>query len=166
MGQYIYIYGCRTIGPEQNFPPTLKRAVKNKNFVNSGRHSISQEPNMRQKGKNRFSITIEISNLDPVSYINDFSAGFGWISASLQKLHSVKSVQTRSHFWSVFSPKTGKYGPKITPYLDTFHAAQPWQSRLFQFVFHLKRIPIDRQYCQYLKYGFAFSVFHLFFQLN
>ena len=77
MGQYIYIYGCRTIGPEQNFPPTLKRAVKNKNFVNSGRHTISQEPNMRQKGKNRFSITIEISNLDPVSYINDFSAGFG-----------------------------------------------------------------------------------------
>ena len=23
---------------------------------------------------------------------------------------------------SVFSPNTGKYGPKITPYLDTFHA--------------------------------------------
>ena len=23
---------------------------------------------------------------------------------------------------SVFSPNTGKYGPEITPYLDTFHA--------------------------------------------
>ena len=22
---------------------------------------------------------------------------------------------------SVFSPSTGKYGPEITPYLDTFH---------------------------------------------
>ena len=26
------------------------------------------------------------------------------------------------HF-HVFSPNTGKYGPKKTPYLDTFHAA-------------------------------------------
>ena len=25
-------------------------------------------------------------------------------------------------YLSVFSPNTGKYGPKITPYLDTFHA--------------------------------------------
>ena len=24
--------------------------------------------------------------------------------------------------FSVFSPNTGKYGPEITPYLDTFHA--------------------------------------------
>ena len=32
------------------------------------------------------------------------------------------SVQIRSHFWSIFSPNTGKYGPKITPHLDTFHA--------------------------------------------
>ena len=44
--------------------------------------------------------------------------------------HCVKSVQIRSYFWSVFSyipisvfnPNTGKYGPEITPYLDTFHA--------------------------------------------
>ena len=50
--------------------------------------------------------------------------------------HCVKSVQIRSFFWSVFffirtelrrfipvfSPNTGKYGPEITPYLDTFHA--------------------------------------------
>ena len=48
--------------------------------------------------------------------------------------HYVKSVQTRSFFWSVlsciwieygdlrsvFSPKTGKYGSEKTPYLDTF----------------------------------------------
>ena len=66
--------------------------------------------------------------------------------------HCVKSVQIRSFFWSVFSriqteyreirsislysvrmrenteylsvftPNAGKYGPKKTPYLDTFHA--------------------------------------------
>ena len=38
------------------------------------------------------------------------------------KTHCVKSVQIRSYFWSVFNPNTGKYGPEITPYLDTFHA--------------------------------------------
>ena len=48
--------------------------------------------------------------------------------------HRMKSAQTRSYFWSVFScirteygdsvfsPNTGKYGPEITPHLDTFHA--------------------------------------------
>ena len=46
--------------------------------------------------------------------------------------YGVKSVQIRSYFWSEtflysdwirrFSPNTGKYGPEITPYLDTFHA--------------------------------------------
>ena len=25
-------------------------------------------------------------------------------------------------YFSVFSPNTGKYGPEINPYLDTFHA--------------------------------------------
>ena len=52
------------------------------------------------------------------------------------KRHCVKSVQIRIYFWpvfsciwtntendlSVFSPNTGKYGPEITSYLDTFHA--------------------------------------------
>ena len=33
----------------------------------------------------------------------------------------LKSVEMRNYF-SVFSPNTGKYGPEITPYLDTFHA--------------------------------------------
>ena len=51
-------------------------------------------------------------------------------------VHCVKSVQIRSYFWSVFScirieygpylsvfsPNTGKYGPEITPHLDTFPA--------------------------------------------
>ena len=46
--------------------------------------------------------------------------------------HYVKSVQMRSYlrsvfisgpiYLSVFSPNAGKYGPKITPYLDVFHA--------------------------------------------
>ena len=44
--------------------------------------------------------------------------------------HCVKSVQIRSCFWSGFSrirteygentTNAGKYGPEITPYLDTF----------------------------------------------
>ena len=37
----------------------------------------------------------------------------------------VKSAQIRSYFWSVFSPNSGKCGPEITPYLDTFHAVNP-----------------------------------------
>ena len=53
----------------------------------------------------------------------------------LRNSHCVKSVQIRSNFWSVFfrirrdmkylsvfSPNAGKYGPEITPYLDTFQA--------------------------------------------
>ena len=39
--------------------------------------------------------------------------------------HCVKSVQIWSHFWSAFPCNTDqKYGPEITPYLDTFQAAK------------------------------------------
>ena len=45
--------------------------------------------------------------------------------------HCVKSVQILSYFGSVFScirsvfsPNTGKYGPEIAPYLDTFHVVE------------------------------------------
>ena len=56
---------------------------------------------------------------------------------TLWNIHWVKSVQIRSYFRSVFSfirteygdllisvfsPNTGRYGPEITPYLDSFHA--------------------------------------------
>ena len=44
--------------------------------------------------------------------------------------HCVKSVQIRSFFWSVFSrirTDTGKYGPKKTPYLDTFYPVTTFQ---------------------------------------
>ena len=34
----------------------------------------------------------------------------------------MKSVQTRSFLWSVFSRIRTEYGPEETPYLDTFHA--------------------------------------------
>ena len=37
------------------------------------------------------------------------------------------SVQIRSYLWSIFSVfglNTKKYGPEITPYLDTFHAVK------------------------------------------
>ena len=33
-------------------------------------------------------------------------------------VHCVKSARIRSYF----SSNTGKYGPEITPHLDTFHA--------------------------------------------
>ena len=33
-------------------------------------------------------------------------------------------VQTDTPYLSVFSPNTGKYGPEITRYLDTFHAVR------------------------------------------
>ena len=51
-------------------------------------------------------------------------------------LNRVRSVQIRTNFWSVFSriwteyvfsPNMGKYGPEITPYLDTFHAVLIYQ---------------------------------------
>ena len=31
---------------------------------------------------------------------------------------------TSGPYFPVFSPNTGKYGPEITPYLDTFHAVR------------------------------------------
>ena len=37
----------------------------------------------------------------------------------------MKSVKIRSYsgpYFPAFSPNAGKYGPEITPYLDTFHA--------------------------------------------
>ena len=64
--------------------------------------------------------------------------------ASGNYLHCVKSVQMRAYFWSlfscipteylsVFSPNTGKYGPEITPHLDTFRAVllkpYKWKNR-------------------------------------
>ena len=45
--------------------------------------------------------------------------------------HCVKSVKIRSYFWSIFSciwteygdlQSNRKYGPEITPHLETFHA--------------------------------------------
>ena len=40
----------------------------------------------------------------------------------IQNPQCVKSVQIWSYFWSVFSRIRTKYGPEITPYLDTFRA--------------------------------------------
>ena len=38
-------------------------------------------------------------------------------------------IRRDTPYLSLFSPNTGKYGPEITPYLDTFHAVKP-QERL------------------------------------
>ena len=35
-------------------------------------------------------------------------------------------------YFSVFSPNTGKYGPEITPYFDTFHAVSTTLDQLKQ----------------------------------
>ena len=40
------------------------------------------------------------------------------------KRHCAKNVETGSFFWSVFSAKTGKYGPDKTLYLDFFCAVR------------------------------------------
>ena len=58
------------------------------------------------------------------------------VSCNCKTRHCVKSVQMRGYLWSVFSriwteyantvfsPNAGKYGPEITPYLDTFRAVK------------------------------------------
>ena len=33
-------------------------------------------------------------------------------------------IRRDTEYLSVFSPNVGKYGPELTPYLDTFHAAK------------------------------------------
>ena len=48
--------------------------------------------------------------------------------------HYVESVQVRSDFWSVFSRIRTEYGPEITLYLDTFHAATETLSKLAFFL--------------------------------
>ena len=52
------------------------------------------------------------------------SRNLRWNILSFVSRHCVKNVQIRSYFWSVFSPNAGKYGPEITPYLDTFRAVR------------------------------------------
>ena len=54
-------------------------------------------------------------------------------TSSYGTTHCVKSVQIWSYFWSVFNLNTGKYGPEITSYLDTFHAVTLiWSWKPFQ----------------------------------
>ena len=51
------------------------------------------------------------------------------LQATCQNKNFIRFEDVRQHmqnratpYLSVFSPNTGKYGPEITPYLDTFHA--------------------------------------------
>ena len=37
-----------------------------------------------------------------------------------------------SLYFLVFSPNTGKFGPEITPYLDTFYAVWTWEFRFWR----------------------------------
>ena len=47
-------------------------------------------------------------------------------------------IQSSARIQSVFSPNTGKYGPEITPYLDTFHAVKVTRIRsIYQYFVHL-----------------------------
>ena len=43
-----------------------------------------------------------------------------------RRFHCVKSVQIRSHFWSIFFCSRTEYGPEITPYLGNSHAVFSW----------------------------------------
>ena len=55
------------------------------------------------------------------------------------KRHCVKIVQIRNYFWSVFFSirteygeiKSGKYGPEINPYLDTFRNLSLHKRRIY-----------------------------------
>ena len=50
--------------------------------------------------------------------------------------HCVKSDKygvISGPYFPVFSPNTGKYGPKITPYLDTFHVVTSVARRIASF---------------------------------
>ena len=54
------------------------------------------------------------SNLLPLALPN---------SCKIHTVHASKMINKRdTKYLSVFSPNVGKYGPEITPYLDTFHA--------------------------------------------
>ena len=53
---------------------------------------------------------------------------FSYLKEMLEQYHCAKSVQIRSYSWSPFScirieygDLLRKYGPEITPHLDTFH---------------------------------------------
>ena len=81
-----------------------------------------------------------------------YESGLAWVSTAII-MHQVKSVQIRSYFWSVFScirteygpylsvfsPNTGKYGPEITPYLNTFHAVL-----ISIWLFFIEMVPLSR----------------------
>ena len=54
----------------------------------------------------------------------------------------MKSVQIRSYFCSafpVFGLNGGKYGPDVTPYLDTFHSVVPQASGFTLYEQHFRR---------------------------
>ena len=69
-------------------------------------------------------LLIKAPDPDYNEFISIYPKGFWWPLC-------LKRVQIRSCFrsvfsciFSVFTPNTGKYGPEITPFLDTFHAKQ------------------------------------------
>ena len=63
-------------------------------------------------------MTAATCNLQRISRMlrNDLYFSSNVISGSYFPVFGLKN------YLSVFSPNTGKYGPEITPYLDTFHA--------------------------------------------
>ena len=48
----------------------------------------------------------------------------------------------RNPIYSIFNPNTGKYGPEVNPYLDTFHAAiTAMNLKILPFIAKLKILP-------------------------
>ena len=82
-----------------------------------------------------------------------------------ETLHlSVKSVQMRSFFWSVsfciqteygdlFSPNTGKYGPKKALYLDTFYAVYIQKNKDFEIQFPRRNKWVQQYITLHMKVG-------------
>ena len=69
----------------------------------------------RDNNKKEKGLPCKMQKMCPI--INIVPKIFTW-----KNLHSVKSVQIRSFFWSVFSRIQTEYRPEKTPYLKNFHA--------------------------------------------
>ena len=97
----------------------IHNMVKEANFVNFKNNIISilkKIINKKTKAELK-SVTIESTKhlLESLTWYKELKITI------LKENLCVKSVQP---YLSVFSPSRGKYGPKVTPYFNTFHAVR------------------------------------------
>ena len=73
-----------------------------------------------------------------------------WFSERITAWKVSKYVVISGPYFPVFSPNTGKYGPEITPYLDTFHAVNCGPKRKNQTVKLLEMTELICYFCGWL----------------